>query len=89
MLDRCRKETSTISWKVSYPPLSGVLSKLQTTLCGSNVFFFTVKAAVMDIRGSSVLKPNIPAGALYDLCNQDALCIVEQDVFDKIYSLTR
>lgn len=29
------------------------------------------------------------AGALYDICNQDALCIVEQDIFDKIYSLIR
>ncbi|CAL8472231.1 g11773 [Coccomyxa elongata] len=28
-------------------------------------------------------------GALYDICNQDALCIVEQDILDKIYSLTR
>lgn len=29
------------------------------------------------------------AGALYDLCNQDALCVVEQEVFDKLYSVIR
>ena len=29
------------------------------------------------------------AGALYDICNQDALCIVEQELFDKIYSIIR
>jgi hypothetical protein len=29
------------------------------------------------------------AGALYDICNQDALCIVEQELFDKLYSIIR
>ncbi len=29
------------------------------------------------------------AGALYDICNQDALCVVEQDLFDKLYSIIR
>ena len=29
------------------------------------------------------------AGALYDICNQDALCVVEQELFDKLYSLIR
>ena len=32
---------------------------------------------------------DVVAGALYDICNQEALCIAEQDILDKIYSLTK
>ena len=32
---------------------------------------------------------SVVAGALYDICNQDALCVSEQEIFDKLYSIMR
>ena len=29
------------------------------------------------------------AGAVYDICNNDALCVTEQAVFDQVFSLAR
>lgn len=31
----------------------------------------------------------VSAEVVYELCEQDALCIVEQDIFDQIYGLIR
>lgn len=38
-----------------------------------------------------ISRQNCPlhAGVVYDICEHDALCISEQDVFDGVYSLVR
>jgi len=45
------------------------------------VFFFSLTTIKNQFNKST--------GALYDVCNSDALSLLEQEVFDRVYSLVR
>ena len=59
-------------------------------LSSSFLFLFsltTTTTTLDDENQNSTLKKK--TGALYDVCNSDALSLLEQETFDRVYSLVR
>ena len=49
----------------------------------------TTAACSTNGQPTQFLSMGMCAGALYEISNQDALCIVEQDILDQTYSMLR